>query len=127
MGRSREATDRRVRVRGPVALRSAAISTVVAAIAVHGELDEAGASDLRDEILRGVDDGMASITVDLTDTLLRSSEAVDVLGRAAELMRNRGAVLVVVARDADGRSVVVTGAEVGPRLTAILPSSSGTS
>jgi len=121
MGRSSEATDRRVRLRGPVALRSASISTVVAAIAVHGELDEAGASDLRDEILRGVDDGMASITVDLSDALVRSTEAVEVLTRAAELMRNRGAVLVVVARDADGRSVVVTGPDVGPRLTAMLP------
>lgn len=120
MGRSTEATDRRVRLGGRVVLCSASISAVVAAIAVHGDLDEAGAGDLRDEILRGVDDGMASITVDLSDAQLRSTEAVDVLARAAELMRNRGAVLVVVARDAGGRSVVVTGADVGPRLTAML-------
>jgi len=106
-------------------LRSASISTVVAAIAVQGDLDEAGAGDLRDEILRGVDDGMASITVDLSDARLRSPEAVDVLARAAELMHNRGAMLVVVARDADGRSVVVTGADVGPRLAVMLPAASG--
>ncbi len=63
---------------------------------------------------------MASITVDLSDAVVRSRRAVDVLTLAAELMRNRGAVLVVVARGADGRSLVVTGTEGGSRLDSVL-------
>ena len=113
-------TDRRVRLRDPSALRSARFSSLVSAITVHGELDEAGASDLRDEILRAVDGGVAAITVDLGDAVLRSRGAVEVLALAAELMRNRGAVLVVVARGGDGRSVVVAGAEGAARLESVL-------
>lgn len=120
-----EPTDRRVRLHGPVALRSTSVSAAVTSIAVQGELDDAGAHDLRDEILRAVDGGIASITVDLSEAHLRAREAVDVLTLAAELMRNRGAVLVVVARDVDGRSLVVTSSEGGAQLAAALVPATG--
>lgn len=118
--RKGETVDRRVRLRAPTTLMATQTSPVAAAIAVHGELDEQTASDLRDEILRVVDRGVVAITVDLSDVPRLSAEGVKVLTLAAEMMHNRSAALVVVARAADGQSLVASGVESGARLASIL-------
>lgn len=112
---------RRLRLReGSQALMSTRTSPVTTAIVVQGQLDGHEASDLRDEILHAVDQGVVAITVDLSSVTVVSPEGVETLTVSAELMRNRGAVLVVVARDADGQSLVAAGVSGSARLAALL-------
>lgn len=93
---------------------------MTAAISVHGHLDGDTADDLRDEILQAVDEGVVALVIDLTDAPGLSFEGVKTLTLSAELMQNRGAALVVVARDAGGRSLVAAGVAGSARLAALL-------
>jgi anti-anti-sigma factor len=66
-------------------------------LALHGELDEPGSSELRDAIAEGTDGLTGSLAIDLSDVSFLPSPAIGVLATSQSGARNNGARITLVA------------------------------
>jgi len=79
-------------------------------VAVRGDLDLHTAPELREALIRAIDEGRTRLVVDLTETSYMDSSGLTALVVAHKRVRNRGGQLVVVNVDPSiGRTFEITG------------------
>ena len=79
-------------------------------VAVTGEIDLFTAPEFKQSVSAPIDDGVATVVVDLTDTTFIDSSSLGVLiGAHRRLLRLGGRLLVVCSNDAITKTFRITG------------------